>query len=278
MASFYVTLVNLLFVLLLVPGLTSPTNSNTWTLVWGDEFDSPTPSTIDLNKWTREVGGSGWGNNELQFYTDNSQNAYINGKGQLVIEALSEKINPKHKCWYGSCQYSSARLITKNKFEQTYGRIEARIKLPFGQGIWPAFWMLGNDIDSRGWPNCGEIDIMENIGREPSIVHGTIHGPGYSGSSGIGGAYELKRGKRFRDEFHNFAVEWEPNEIRWYVDKEMYHRRTPADLPKDAKWVFDHGFFIILNLAVGGNWPGSPDSRTKFPQKMEVDYVRAYKR
>jgi beta-glucanase (GH16 family) len=273
--SFY-SILTLLFLLLFPPGFISSTNAITWNLVWSDEFDSLTPSSIDLNKWTPEVGGSGWGNHELQFYTGESQNAHINGKGKLVIKAVREKIS--QKCWYGSCQYSSARLITKNKFEQTYGRIEARIKLPFGQGIWPAFWMLGNDINSVGWPKCGEIDIMENIGREPSIVHGTIHGPGYSGSSGIGGAYKLKAAKRFSDEFHNFAVEWEPNEIRWYVDKEMYHRRTDEDLPKDSKWVFDHGFFIILNVAVGGDWPKEPDATTEFPQKMEVDYVRVYKR
>lgn len=268
----------LLLLFLLAPGFPSSGGAQTWSLVWSDEFDSQVRSSIDLSNWTAEIGGSGWGNNELQFYTDHSRNVFINGKGRLVIKARKRKAGQKLKCWYGKCRYTSARLITKNKFEQQYGRIEARIKIPSGQGIWPAFWMLGNDIDSVGWPDCGEIDIMENIGREPSIVHGTIHGPGYSGANGIGAAYSLKDGERFSDKFHTFAVEWEPGEIRWYVDGEMYQRRTPADLPKDARWVFDHPFFIILNVAVGGNWPGEPDRTTRFPQKMEVDYVRVYRR
>lgn len=244
-----------------------------WTLTWSDEFDSRDPAGIDAGKWTAQSGGSGWGNKELQFYTNQPRNVSMNGKGSLVISVLKEKVE---KCWYGECQYSSARLITKNKFAQKYGRIEARIKIPFGKGIWPAFWMLGNDIDSVGWPTCGEIDIMENIGSEPEVVHGTIHGPGYSGGSGVTGKYVLKTGTRFSDSFHVFAVEWEPTEIRWFVDGEMYQRKTPADLPKGARWVFDHPFFIILNVAVGGNWPGAPDDTTKFPQMMVVDYVRVY--
>lgn len=247
-----------------------------WTLTWSDEFDSPAPSRVDPRKWTLETGGAGWGNNELQFYTEHSRNAIVDGKGRLVVIALKETAD--RKCWYGRCQFSSARLITKGKFEQKYGRIEARIKLPYGQGIWPAFWMLGNNIDAVGWPSCGEIDIMENIGKEPSTVHGTIHGPGYSGANGIGGAYKLEEGKRFSDESHVFAVEWKPGEIRWYVNGDMYQRKTAADLPPDAKWVFDHPFFIILNVAVGGNWPGGPDQTTRFPQRMEVDYVRVYTR
>ncbi|HET9530206.1 MAG TPA: glycoside hydrolase family 16 protein [Blastocatellia bacterium] len=272
------TLSLLAALLLFLPGSSAPRNAISWRLIWGDEFDGPARSKIDLNKWTPETGGAGWGNKELQFYTDRSENVYIDGKGSLVISAIELKPDQKLECWYGRCKYSSARLITKNRFDQQYGKIEARIRIPFGQGLWPAFWMLGNDIDSTGWPGCGEIDIMENIGREPSIVHGTIHGPGYSGGNAIGGPYRLKEGQRFADNFHVFAVEWEPGQIRWYVDGEMYQRRTPADLPKDAKWVFDHPFFIILNVAVGGNWPGAPDRTTEFPQKMEVDYVRVYKR
>ena len=143
--------------------------------------------------------------------------------------------------------------------------------------IWPAFWMLGNNIQTAGWPTCGEIDIMENIGREPAIVHGTIHGPGYSGADGIGSQYGLTTGA-FSDAFHVFAVEWEPNQIRWYVDGNLYQTRTPADLPAGTQWVFDHPFFIILNEAVGGYWPGDPDATTVFPQKMTVDYVRVYQR
>jgi beta-glucanase (GH16 family) len=258
-------------------GLIAQSKAQTWNLVWHDEFDGSAGSSIDSSKWTAEVGGTGWGNNELEYYTNSTRNASINGSGYLLIAALQEKPKFKYKCWYGRCRYSSARLVTKNKFAQKYGRIETRIKIPFGQGVWPAFWMLGNDIDAVGWPNCGEIDIMENIGREPSIVHGTIHGPGYSGGNGIGAAYTLESGK-FANEFHVFAVEWEPNEIRWYVDNSLYGRRTVVDLPSGARWVFDHPFFITLNIAIGGNWPGEPDSTTKFPQEMKVDYVRVYKR
>lgn len=268
---------SLLLVFLSASGTTIATDAGEWNLAWSDEFDASARSGIDLTRWTPEAGGTGWGNKELQFYTDAPQNVYISGKGRLVIKAVKKKLDPRFKCWYGRCRYSSARLITKNKFDQRYGRIEARIKIPAGQGIWPAFWMLGNDIDTAGWPGCGEIDIMENVGREPSVVHGTIHGPGYSGKDSIGASYTLKDGARFADEFHVFAVEWEPAEIRWYVDGELYQTRTAGDLPQGARWVFDHPFFIILNVAVGGTWPGDPDSTTRFPQRMEVDYVRVYK-
>ena len=174
--------------------------------------------------------------------------------------------------------YTSARLKTLGKFSQTYGRFEARIKIPRGQGIWPAFWMLGDDIDKPGWPTCGEIDIMENIGKEPGIVHGTIHGPGYSGDKGIGSPYALATDQRFADDFHVYAVEWEPAAIRFYVDDHLYATRTPEELPKGTKWVYDHPFFLLLNVAVGGGWPGNPDSTTVFPQTMLVDYVRVYER
>jgi beta-glucanase (GH16 family) len=170
-------------------------------------------------------------------------------------------------------------LKTQSKFAQTYGRFEARIKIPRGQGIWPAFWMLGDDVETgSGWPKSGEIDIMENIGKEPGMVHGTIHGPGYSGEHGIGAPYSLPAGQKFADDFHIFAVEWEPETIRFYVDGHLYATRTPADLPKGTKWVYDHPFFVLLNLAVGGSWPGSPDASSIFPQEMLVDYVRVYRR
>jgi beta-glucanase (GH16 family) len=174
--------------------------------------------------------------------------------------------------------YTSARLKTLGRFSQTYGRFEARIKIPKGQGIWPAFWMLGDDIIKSGWPASGEIDIMENIGKEPALVHGTIHGPGYNGAGGIGSSYALPDKRPFADDFHIYAVEWEPNAIRFYVDKDLYATRTPAELPPGGKWVFDHPFFILLNVAVGGGWPGSPDASSVFPQEMLVDYVRVYRR
>ena len=250
----------------------------TWTLAWSDEFNGPAGSAIDGTKWVAEVGNgsNGWGNHQREYNTNSTKNAAMDGAGNLVITALKESLGKRYRCWYGECQYTSARLKTQGRFEQAYGRFEARIRVPYGQGIWPAFWMLGNNIQKAGWPACGEIDIMENIGREPSIIHGTIHGPGYSGASGIGSQYSLTSGA-FSDAFHVFAVEWEPNQIRWYVDGNLYQTRTPADLPTGSAWVFDHPHFILLNLAVGGYWPGDPDSTTVFPQKMYVDYVRVYR-
>jgi len=252
----------------------------TWTLAWSDEFNGPAGSAVDGTKWVAEVGNgsNGWGNHQLEYNTNSTRNASMDGAGNLVITAIKESLGKRYRCWYGECQYTSARLKTQGRFEQAYGRFEARIRVPYGQGIWPAFWMLGDNIDTARWPNCGEIDIMENIGREPAIVHGTLHGPGYSGAQGVGAAYTLATGARFSDDFHTFAVEWEPNVVRWYVDGQLYQTRTPADLPAGAQWVFDHPFFMILNVAVGGQWPGSPDATTVFPQTMHVDYVRVYRR
>lgn len=258
--------------------LAAPARAQGWKLAWADEFNGRAGAGIDEAKWTAETGGAGWGNRELQFYTARRRNASLDGRGSLAIRAFKETPPPGAECWYGPCLYTSARLITKRKFEQRYGRFEARLRLPAGQGLWPAFWMLGADIDSVGWPACGEIDIMENIGREPGTVHGTLHGPGYSGAQGVGAPFALPTGRRFADSFHTFAVEWEPRAIRWYVDGRLSQTRTPADLPAGARWVFDRPFFLILNVAVGGNWPGGPDATTTFPQTMLVDYVRVYRR
>ncbi len=250
-----------------------------WKLAWSDEFNGPNGSAVDPSKWVSESGGGGWGNNELEYYTSRLENA-SQQDGNLVIKVLQEK----HTGADGVTRnYTSARLKTLGKFSQTYGRFEARIKIPRGQGIWPAFWMLGDDIDKpasdkSGWPTCGEIDIMENIGKEPALVHGTIHGPGYSGEHGIGAPFALPGGEPFFADFHVYAVEWEPNVIRFYVDDHLYTTRTPADLPKGAKWVYDHPFFLLLNVAVGGYWPGNPDATSVFPQAMLVDYVRVYER
>jgi beta-glucanase (GH16 family) len=248
-----------------------------WTLIWQDEFDGKAGTPPDTEKWSYDLGGSGWGNLEHEYYTNDPANAAMNGKGALVITAIKidEPAESGLTCWYGPCFYTSSRLLTKGKFEFTYGRVEARLKLPYGQGIWPAFWMLGNDIDQVGWPDSGEIDIMENIGREPDIVHGTVHGPGYSGASGRGGPYVLKEGN-FADDFHVFALEWEPEELRWYVDGQQFYSLKPADV--NGKWVFDHPYFLILNVAVGGRWPGYPDDTTIFPQTLQVDYVRVYQK
>jgi beta-glucanase (GH16 family) len=234
-----------------------------WTLVWSDEFAGPAGTAPDSTKWVYDLGASGWGNQELENYTDTRENSYLDGAGNLVIE--SREVTPG--------QYTSARLKTRTKFGVQYGKIEARIKLPAGQGIWPAFWMLGTD---GGWPDSGEIDIMENIGREPSLVHGTVHGPGYSGDKGIGQSFSLNNSQRFADDFHVFAVEWAESSIQFLVDHKIYRTVTPASIPKGTAWVFNHPFFLLLNVAVGGSWPGNPDATSSFPQKMLVDYVRVY--
>ncbi len=245
-----------------------------WTLVWADEFDQANGSAPDAARWVHDLGGSGWGNNELQTYTSRTNNARV-VDGSLVIEARQETYSGADKI---TRNYTSARLKTQGKSAWTYGRIEARLKLPRGQGIWPAFWMLGANLAPAGWPACGEIDIMENIGREPGVVHGTIHGPGYAGGDGIGGSRTLPNGAALADDFHRFAVEWETNRLRWYLDDQPYFTVTPASLPTGKRWVFDQPQFILLNLAVGGNWPGVPDASTVFPQRLLVDYVRVYAR
>jgi beta-glucanase (GH16 family) len=245
-----------------------------WTLVWSDEFNQANGSQPDARKWVFDVGGNGWGNNELEYYTQRAHNAYIED-GNLVIKAVREDYTGHDGV---TRHYTSARLKTESKFTETYGRFEARIKIPYGQGIWPAFWMLGENFPKAGWPTCGEIDIMENIGKEPAIVHGSIHGPGYTGADGIEAPYKLPPNQRFADNFHLFAVEWEKDEIRFYVDKDLYATRKRIELKPNQKWVFDHPFFLLLNVAVGGDWPGDPDATTQFPQSMLVDYVRVYRR
>jgi beta-glucanase (GH16 family) len=235
-------------------------------LVWADEFDGPAGQSPDPEKWQFDLG-TGWGNNQLEYDTDRPANASLDGEGHLAITAREEK--------YAGQPYTSARIKTKDLFERTYGRFEARIKLPVGQGIWPAFWLLGGNIDEVKWPNCGEIDVMEYLGQEPEAVHGTIHGPGHFGDGAVSRKYILPQGG-FHLGFHEFAVEWDEDSITWSVDGYTYHSVTPAGLPRGSTWVYDHPFFIILNVAVGGNWPGSPDETTVFPQTMLVDYVRVY--
>ena len=239
------------------------TSAPAWELDWSDEFDG---ATLDHGKWKEQTGGDGWGNDELENYTRRPENIRLEN-GMLVIEARKEA--------FGGNRYTSARISSAGLKERTYGRYEARIKLPKGQGIWPAFWLLGSDIGTAGWPACGEIDIMENIGKEPATVYGTLHGPGYSGSNGFQNHVTLENGN-FYDAFHVYALEWEPNEIRWYIDGKQYHTAKP-ELVHGA-WKFDHPFNVILNLAVGGGWPGNPDANTSFPQQMLVDYVRVYRR
>jgi beta-glucanase (GH16 family) len=235
-------------------------------IVWQDEFNGAAGTSVDGSKWKFDTGGSGFGNNELQNYTTSTSNVRQDGQGHLAITARKE--NPNNaQCWYGTCQYTSGRILTADKFSQTYGRFEANIKIPKGQGIWPAFWMLGGN----SWPNTGEIDIMENVGKEPNTVYGTVHGPGYSGGAGVGG--NKVNGAPLSDAFHTYAVEWSPNLIKWFLDGQQFFSVDPSKI-NGNKWVFDHNFFMILNVAVGGNWPGSPDGSTQFPQTMLVDWVR----
>ena len=251
----------------------APEHRRNWVLTWSDEFTGPNGSSPDATKWVSESGGNGWGNDELEYYAPRPKNLRLED-GNLVIEAVKEEFTGSDGV---TRHYTSGRLKTQGRFSQTYGRFESRIRIPAGQGVWPAFWLLGEDFPTTGWPACGEIDVMENVDVEKSGIHGSLHGPGYSGRKSVTSAYTLPQG-RFSDDFHVFAVEWEPHVIRFYVDDTLYATRTPADLPEGAHWVYDHPFFLILNLAVGGDWPGSPDKSTNFPQRMLVDYVRVYSR
>lgn len=239
-----------------------------WELVWSDEFNGTAGNAPDAAKWAFDIGtgSNGWGNSELQYYTNRPANVQLDGSGKLVITARSES--------YAGSGFTSARIKTKGLFAQAYGRFEARIKTPTGPGIWPAFWMLGANIDTKPWPQCGEIDIMEQRGQQPSVTHGTVHGPGYSGGNSVGKAYALTNG-RFDTDYHIYAVEWGEDFIDFYVDNFLYQRITPADVP--GEWVYNQPFFLILNVAVGGNFVGFPTTGTPFPQSMYVDYVKVYK-
>jgi beta-glucanase (GH16 family) len=234
----------------------------------------PDGSGVDPSHWTFDTGGGGWGNNELEYYTSGTSNAVIRN-GSLVITATTAGASG-YSCWYGPCQYTSARLNTAGKFSQQYGRFEARIQIPEGQGVWPAFWMLGNNIGSAGWPACGEIDIMENIGRTPDTVYGTTHGPGPGSYPGNGLSGAFNSGAPLGSGFHVYATEWSAGSVSFFVDGTLYWTVTPSQLPAGATWVWNQPFFILLNFAVGGNWPGSPDGTSSFPQEMLVDYVRVY--
>lgn len=245
---------------------TGPDKAAQYNLVWADDFDGPAGQLPDSANWKFDSGGHGWGNNQQEYNTNRPENASLDGKGNLAIVARAER--------FENNDYTSARIKTQGLFKQTYGRFEARVSLPKGQGIWSAFWLLGNNFDRVGWPSCGEIDIMEYRGQHPAVTSGTIHGPGYSGSNGIGTTTAIAGG--IAGKFRLFAVEWEPERIRWFVDDFNYHTVIPADLPTGARWVYNQPFFIILNVAVGGWFPGNPDATTSFPQTMLVDYVRVY--
>ncbi len=244
-------------------------------LVWSDEFDqngAPNPQNwnFDIGDGSAE-GLPGWGNNELQYYTDRPENVKVEN-GVLVITARQESIQGSN--------FTSARIKTKGLFEKQFGRFEARIKLPSGKGYWPAFWLLGENSDGAIWPQVGEIDIMENVGDEPTTIFGTAHGPGFSGAASVSKEFTLQN-SRVDSEFHIFGIEWSPNRINYYIDDKLYQSLTPVDIEEETNgegvWVFnDRAFYIILNVAVGGNLPGNPNAETVFPQSMIVDYVRVY--
>ena len=233
-------------------------------LVIADEFSTDGAPNGDIWGFDIGTGENGWGNNELQYYTDRTSNVKVEN-GVLVITAQRENFE-------GSA-FTSARMLTKDKFEQRYGRFEARIRLPYGQGMWPAFWMLGADIDENPWPAAGEIDIMEYRGQNPTVLGGSVHGPGYSGGNAISKEFVLEN-DRFDTGFHIFGVEWSPEAVNFYVDDILYNQITREDVT--GEWVFDKPFFMLMNLAVGGTFVGSPNDETVFPQSMLVDYVRVY--
>ena len=236
------------------------------TLAWSDEFDGPA-GPPDASKWSFEVGGDGWGNGELQFHT--ARNAALDGAGHLAIIARREPM--------GARAFTSARLSTRHKLEQTYGRFEARLRLPEGKGLWPAFWLLGTDLDQAGWPGCGEIDVVEARGAQPWRISSALHGPGYSAGEALIAAFETADHSALTADFHVFAVEWTPGEIQFSVDGRDYHVERASRLAQSSRWVFDHPFFMILDLAVGGSFGGPPDDTTPFPATLLADWVRVYR-
>ncbi len=246
-------------------GYSTPLSYPNYKLVWNDEFSQ---KSLDINSWNYETGNNnGWGNAELENYTDRPQNVFLSS-GNLIIEARRES--------YGGFNYTSARLTTQKKRSFKFGRIDIRAKLPVGKGIWPALWMLGENISTVGWPACGEIDIMELIGTFPNRVTGTMHwGSNTANHSSKGADYFLTNNENFSQKFHVFSIVWEKDIIKWYVDDQLFHTNTLATVG-GANYPFNAEQFFIFNVAVGGNWPGPPDASTTFPQRMFVDYVRVF--
>jgi beta-glucanase (GH16 family) len=250
-----------------------------WIQIWSDEFEGAAGARIDTTKWRFDVsdgcaaGICGWGNNEKEYYTEAPDNIALNGSGQLMIVA---RLAPSGMtCYYGPCRYTSAKITTRGKMNAAPGRVEARIKLPSGQGLWPAFWMLGSSFPATPWPQCGELDIMENHGSTTTGVSSAVHGPGYSGNTPFVRGYALAQGT-FSDDFHTFSVEWDSAQVRFLVDNTAHYTVTRSQLQVYGKSVLDQPFFLILNLAVGGNFDGDPKSDAIFPATMLIDYVRVY--
>ena len=246
-------------------------------LGWSEEFKGPVGMPPDPARWGYDTGDNGWGNNELENYVRDTEHAHVvadpaasSGKAlQMLVTSNGQGI--------ARGNFQSARLLTRGKFAFQYGYIEARIRMPYGQGLWPAFWLLGANLGDPGvgWPSCGEIDIMESKGSKPGWNASSLHGPGYSGGGCVTSAYTLPAGQQFKDKYHTFGLLWKRDFVQFFVDGIPFETRTPADIPGKT-WVYNHPFFVLLNVAVGGNFTGSPDATTVFPQKMMVDYIRVY--
>lgn len=248
-------------------------------LLWSDEFEGVAGSRPDSTRWRYDVGDGcatticGWGNEEKQSYTSATENVALNGSGQLAIVATRAPAGLA--CYYGPCRYTSAKITTRGRMSAAPGRVEARIKIPTGQGLWPAFWLLGAGFPVTPWPQTGELDVMENRGSEPAVSSSAIHGPGYFGDSSFANRFTLPRGA-FSDAYHTFAVAWDSLEVRFFVDSTQHYRVSRADVQRRGAWVFDQSFFVILNLAVGGTFDGEPASDAVLPATMLVDYIRVY--
>jgi len=257
-----------LLLLLVGCGACADRDTNAWTLRWAEPFNGPEGSAPDPAHWVHDVGGEGWGNEQLEFNTDRTENVDLDGNGFLRITARREAFEGN--------TWTSGRLTTQGLESFEYGRVEARIQLPAGKGLWPAFWMLGGDFPEVGWPACGEIDILEVRGETPNEVLGTLHGPGYSGGASVGHTWVAEQA--LTDGFHVYAVEWDPRHISWWLDDVVIGTAHPGDLPQDSPWVFDHDFFLLLNLAVGGTFLEEPDDTTPDVAVMGVDYVKVFER
>ena len=264
------------------PAAVSTTPPGPWIQVWSDEFDGAAGARIDSLKWRYDTADGcaaqncGWGNNEKEYYRAAPENIALNGQGQLRIVARQAPPGGGLTCYYGPCRYTSAKITTRGKMDVAPGRVTARIKLAVGQGLWPAFWMLGRNITAVGWPTCGELDIMENKGSDSLRTSSAVHGPGYSGNTPFAHVNPLAHGTIASD-FHTYSVEWDSLHIRYFVDDTVHYVVARSDVAQYGNWVFDQPFFVILNLAVGGNFDGDPQSDAIFPATMLVDYVRVYK-
>ena len=254
-----------------------PPPANPWTLVWADEFDSTAGTGVNTAYWRHDTadgcasGNCGWGNNEREYYRTSPDNIAQTGDGYLAIVA---RVNTDTtlSCYYGRCLYTSAKITTRDKVSILPGRVEARVKLATGQGLWPAFWLLGENIGRVGWPACGELDILENKGSQPTLTSSAVHGPGYSGNTPF-----VHTQSNAATDFHVYAVEWDAQSIRYYIDTQLHYTVSRAAVQQRGAWVFDQAFFVILNQAVGGNFDGHPQSDAIFPATMLIDYVRVYR-